>query len=90
MSVGKGMSHKGRHYHAIRIKKKSKRRSGALDSSGSISDTERIDWLTAQLVDVIYMDDGRIIDIGGAAKPHDVRCAIDNAIKSNDLNQGER
>lgn len=28
-------------------------------------DTERLDWLQEELVDTIYMDDGRLIDVGG-------------------------
>jgi hypothetical protein len=41
-------------------------------------DTARLDWLTEQQVDTIYLDDGRIIDIGGhALTPHDIRRVID-------------
>lgn len=41
-------------------------------------DAARIDWLTAQQVDTIYLDDGRIIDVGGHRKrPHDLRFIID-------------
>jgi hypothetical protein len=47
-------------------------------------DSELLDWLTEQLVDTIYLDDGRIIDVGTgriglknhAVSPHDVRSAI--------------
>lgn len=40
-------------------------------------DKARLDWLTEEMADTIYLDDGRIIDIGGGSKPHDVRFAID-------------
>jgi len=38
------------------------------------SDAELLDWLQEQIVDVIYLDDGRIIDVRGL----DVREAIRN------------
>jgi hypothetical protein len=43
----------------------------------STKDTERLDFLTEEQVDTIYLDDGRIIDIGGSGLPWDVRVAID-------------
>ena len=46
-------------------------------------DAERLDWLTEQMADTIYLDDGRIIDIGGCSKPHDVRFAIDTLMGAN-------
>lgn len=39
-------------------------------------DTARMDWLEAQIVDVIHLDDFRIIDVRG----HSVRDAIDKAM----------
>lgn len=47
-------------------------------------DSELLDWLTEQLVDTIYLDDGRIIDVGTGRigqtnvriSPHDLRAAI--------------
>lgn len=45
------------------------------------ADTARLDWLTAQLVDTIYLDDHRIIDVGGHPKrPHDLRFVIDEIL----------
>lgn len=41
-------------------------------------DSERLDWMNTQIVDVIYLDDGRIIDVRG----NDVRKAIDAARKA--------
>ena len=40
-------------------------------------DKARIDWLTEQPVDTLYLDDGRIIDIAGRV---DLRDAIDAAM----------
>lgn len=50
-------------------------------------DSARLDWLTEQLVDTIYLDDGRIIDVGTGrigqtdvrVSPHALRSAIDAA-----------
>lgn len=39
-------------------------------------DTKRMNWLESQVVDVIHLDDGRIIDVRG----NSVRDAIDKAI----------
>lgn len=39
-------------------------------------DSARLDWLQAQITDVIYLDDGRFIDVAGG----DVRAAIDRAM----------
>ncbi len=39
------------------------------------TERERIDWLNEQIVDVIYLDDGRLIDVKG----NDVRPALDAA-----------
>lgn len=55
------------------------------------ADTARLDWLTENLVDTIYLDDGRIIDVGTGhigcidlrISPHDLRSAIDAAIQAN-------
>jgi hypothetical protein len=38
-------------------------------------DSRRLDWLQEQLVDTIYLDDGRIVDVRGG----DLRKAIDEA-----------
>jgi hypothetical protein len=38
-------------------------------------DSERLDWLNEQVIDVIYLDDGRIIDVRGDS----IRIAIDAA-----------
>ncbi|WP_399677220.1 hypothetical protein [Xenophilus sp.] len=54
---------------------------------GLRADAERLDWLTEQLVDTIYLDDGHIIDVGTGrigsrdvcVSPHDLRAAIDSA-----------
>ena len=40
-----------------------------------LADAARLEWLEQQVVDVIYLDDGRIIDVQG----HSVRTAIDKA-----------
>lgn len=53
-------------------------------------DSELLDWLTEQLVDTIYLDDGRIIDVGTGRigqtdvriSPHDLRSAIRAACTS--------
>lgn len=40
-------------------------------------DSARLDYLTEEQVDTIYFDDGRILDVGGSNRPHDIRAAID-------------
>lgn len=41
-------------------------------------DTARLDWLTSQVVDTIYLDGHRIIDVGGhRERPHDLRFILD-------------
>ncbi len=40
-------------------------------------DSARLDFLTDEQVDTIYFDDGRILDVGGSKRPHDMRAAID-------------
>lgn len=42
---------------------------------GRGADIERFDWLQEQIVDTVYLDDGRIIDVRGG----DIRKAIDQA-----------
>lgn len=39
------------------------------------ADRARLDWLQEQIVDTIYLDDGRIIDVAG----NSLRDAIDRA-----------
>lgn len=41
-------------------------------------DSKRLDWLQEHLVDTIYLDDGKIIDVRGG----DVRRSIDNAMRA--------
>lgn len=40
-----------------------------------MTDTELLDWMQEQIVDTIYLDDGRIIDVHGG----DLRAAITTA-----------
>lgn len=42
------------------------------------TDTQILEWLTSQVVDVIYLDDGRIIDV----KAGDVRRAIERKMEA--------
>jgi len=44
------------------------------------SDKELLDWLEEQVVDVIYLDDGRIIDVAG----NSVRAALARASRAPD------
>lgn len=39
------------------------------------ADKQRLDWLQGRMVDVIYLDDGKIVDVRG----NSVRAAIDAA-----------
>lgn len=50
-----------------------------------VADQQRIDWLQEQTADVIYMDDGRIIDVRGL----DVRKAIDRAMLATSQEQAK-
>lgn len=43
-----------------------------------MTDTDFLDWLNEQIVDVIYLDDGRVIDVCG----NDIRGAISKAMKA--------
>lgn len=48
-----------------------------------VSDKARLDWLTEVMVDTIYLDDQRIIDVGGHRKrPHDIRAVLDEAMRT--------
>jgi hypothetical protein len=49
----------------------------AANVADSARDAERLNWLQEELVDTIYLDDGRVIDISGRRT---VREAIDAAI----------
>lgn len=51
----------------------------AAEKAGGLSDTRRLDWLQDQLADTIYMDDGRIIDVGGKHQGN-LRAAIDASL----------
>lgn len=42
------------------------------------TDRRRLDWLQSRIVDTIYLDDGKIIDVRGNC----VRDAIDEAMKN--------
>ena len=61
------------------------RKRGGLRSGGwrrfqegrEMADVEVLDWLEEQVVDVIYLDDGRIIDVKGLS----VRAALLKAIE---------
>lgn len=63
---------------------------GILHLNAAQADARRLDWLTEQLVDTIYLDDGRIIDVGTGriglrdvrVEPHDLRAAIDQAMST--------
>jgi len=44
-------------------------------------DKRRLDWLQEQLVDTVYLDDGRIIDVGGSQHANNLRAAIDAAMR---------
>lgn len=46
-----------------------------------MSDRELLDWLQGQQVDVIYLDDGRIIDVGGRYTGN-LRKAIEKSAQS--------
>lgn len=46
------------------------------EANDKAADVARIEWLQEQIVDVIYLDDGRIIDVRGL----DIRKAIDEAM----------
>lgn len=41
------------------------------------TDRNRLDWLQSRIVDTIYLDDGKIVDVRGLC----VREAIDSAMK---------
>jgi|SRR5579859_294990 len=63
------------------------------ETSAPNADKDRFDWLTEVMVDTIYLDDGRIIDVGGhRQRPHDIRAVIDEARRtmpvSIDQNEG--
>lgn len=45
-----------------------------------MNDKESMDWLQDQIVDVIYLDDGRVIDVGGRFSG-DVRKAIESTAR---------
>jgi len=36
-----------------------------MEAAEALSDTQLLDWLEEQVVDTIYLDDGRVIDVGG-------------------------
>lgn len=65
----------------IQIDPKDHGKPGALDKAIERArgergaDKDRLDWLQEQIVDVIYLDDGTIIDVRG----NSVREAIDTA-----------
>ncbi|WP_449103579.1 hypothetical protein [Pseudomonas veronii] len=67
--------------HAVAIKERDalQQRLTAADERADVleRDEARIDWLTEQAVDTLYLDDGRIIDIAGRV---DLRDAIDAAM----------
>lgn len=42
----------------------------------STTDRQRMDWLQGRIVDTIYLDDGKSVDVRGL----DVRAAIDKAM----------
>jgi hypothetical protein len=48
----------------------------AAQKKKNAEDAVRIDWLQEQIVDVIYLDDGRIIDVRGL----NLRKALDGAM----------
>lgn len=50
-----------------------------------MSDKEILDWLQEQIVDVIYLDDGRIIDVRGL----NVRKAVEARASEQDVPQRE-
>lgn len=57
--------------------------SSPLEPNSLNSDKARLDWLTEVLVDTIYLDDGRIIDVGGhRERPHDIRAVLDEAMRT--------
>jgi hypothetical protein len=43
----------------------------------SATDTTRLNWLQGRVVDTIYLDDGKIVDVHGK----DLRSTIDAAMK---------
>lgn len=53
------------------------------EMSAPIPDEGRLNWLTEVMVDTIYLDDGRIIDVGGnRQRPHDIRAVLDEAMRT--------